>query len=71
MAVVEVKYFNSGENDAADSVRAAASQLVRYTRGYRAMEEIETILGSFNYRRGSWRNKVDAWGKAFRSSISG
>ena len=44
VAVVEAKYFSSGENDAVDSVRAAASQLVRYTRGYRSMEYIETIL---------------------------
>ena len=44
VAVVEVKYFSSSENDAVDSVRAAASQLIRYARGYRAMEGIETIL---------------------------
>ena len=44
IAVVEVKYYSSGENDAADSVRAAAAQLVRYVRGYRAMENIDTIL---------------------------
>ena len=44
VAVAEVKYFNSGENDAPDSVRASASQLVRYARGYRVMEHIDSIL---------------------------
>ena len=44
VAVVEVKYFNSGENDASDAVRPAVAQLVRYARGYRSMGDIETIL---------------------------
>ena len=44
VAVVEVKYFSSGENDAPDAVRAAVAQLVRYARGYRSMGDIETIL---------------------------
>ena len=44
IAVVEVKYYSSGDNDGVESVRAAAAQLVRYARGYREMKNIETIL---------------------------
>ena len=37
VAIVEVKYYSSDENDGADALRDAVGQLVRYARGYRPM----------------------------------
>lgn len=44
IAVTEVKYFTSDDSDATDSLRAAVNQLVRYSRGYRNIEDIDAIL---------------------------
>lgn len=44
VAIVEVKYYSSEENDGADALRGAVSQLVRYARGYRLMAHVEDIL---------------------------
>ena len=44
VAIIEVKYFSSEENDGADALRGAVSQLVRYARGYRAMPQVEDVL---------------------------
>lgn len=44
VAVVEVKYFSSEENDGADALRGAVGQLVRYARCYRAMPQVEDLL---------------------------
>lgn len=44
VAIVEVKYFSSEENDGAAALRTAVGQLVRYARGYRAMSQVEDLL---------------------------
>ena len=44
VAIIEVKYFWSEENDRADALRSALGQLVRYARGYRAMPQVEDVL---------------------------
>ena len=44
VAVVEVKYFASGESEGGDALRAAVNQLVRYARGYRDFEELDGLL---------------------------
>ena len=44
VAIVEVKYFSSDENDGADALRGAVGQLVRYARGYRLMPQVKDIL---------------------------
>ena len=44
VSIVEVKYFSNEENDGADALRGAIGQLVRYTRGYRPMAQIEDLL---------------------------
>ncbi|MXW20566.1 MAG: hypothetical protein F4Z95_07155 [Gammaproteobacteria bacterium] len=44
VSVVEVKYSSNRESDGADSLRSAVSQLVRYSRGYRPMAQIEKLL---------------------------
>lgn len=44
VSIVEVKYFANGESDGADALRSAIGQLVRYTRGYRSMAQIEDLL---------------------------
>ena len=44
VAVVEVKYFASSENDGADALRGAINQLVRYARGYREINELDGLL---------------------------
>ncbi len=43
VSIVEVKYSSNEENDGADALRSAISQLVRYARGYR-MAQIEDLL---------------------------
>ncbi|MGB3539117.1 MAG: hypothetical protein WBA42_13230 [Mesorhizobium sp.] len=43
IAIIEVKYL-TGES-AADRIRSAANQLVRYARGYGAIDEIGPLLG--------------------------
>lgn len=44
ISIVEVKYFEIGRSDGADAIRTALGQLVRYSRGYRPMTEIEHFL---------------------------
>ena len=44
VAIIEVKYFSSEENDGTDALRGAVGQLVRYARGYRAMPLVEDVL---------------------------
>lgn len=44
VAVVEAKYFASGQGDGADALRAAVDQIVRYARGYRAFEALDGLL---------------------------
>ncbi len=44
VAVVEVKYFATGENNGSDALRAAVAQLVRYARGYRSMHDLPGLL---------------------------
>lgn len=44
VSIIEVKHFSSEENDGADALRSAIGQLVRYTRGYRPMAQIEDLL---------------------------
>lgn len=43
VAIIEVKYL-TGE-DASDRIRGAFSQVVRYARGYRAIEDVGELLG--------------------------
>jgi hypothetical protein len=44
VAVIEVKFFGGDAEDKMDRVRAATAQVVRYSRGYRTMENIVGIL---------------------------
>ena len=44
VSIVEVKYFLNEERDGLDALRGAIGQLVRYTRGYRSMAQIEDLL---------------------------
>ena len=44
VSIVEAKYFSNEQGDGADALRAAIGQLVRYTRGYRPMTQVEDLL---------------------------
>ena len=44
VSIVEVKYFSNEESDGTDALRDAIGQLVRYTRGYRPMAQLEDLL---------------------------
>ena len=44
VAIVEVKYFSSSENEGTDALRGAIDQLVRYARGYREFEKLDGLL---------------------------
>ncbi|MQX37617.1 hypothetical protein [Roseospira navarrensis] len=44
VAIVEAKYFASGQHDGADALRAAIEQIVRYARGYREVSCLDGLL---------------------------
>lgn len=44
VSIIEVKYSANEESDGVDALRSAIGQLVRYTRGYRPMEQTEDLL---------------------------
>lgn len=44
VSVIEVKYFNGSGEDAWDRLRDATSQVVRYSRGYRNMDDLDGLL---------------------------
>lgn len=46
VAVLEAKYFASGERDGSDALRDAAAQIVRYARGYREPGDLNDLLGA-------------------------
>ena len=65
IAVVEVKYNSSSEIQAVDYIREAAAQLVRYSRGYRSIENIETILDHSVIALARYDNDFMPWEKPY------
>jgi len=45
VAIIEVKFFSSGGEDAWDKLRDAVHQIVRYGRGYVPLDQIDPLIG--------------------------